>query len=137
EDRQLLLDALLAARDHLVVTYSGRDERTNASLPPCVPIGELLDVVDATARTTGGPARRHVVIEHPLQAFDARNFEAGRLAPGIAWSFDTAARDGARALSEPRTSRRSFSAATLPPLDLPVVELDDLVRFVQHPTKAF
>ena len=26
EDRQLLLDALLAARDHLVVTYSGRDE---------------------------------------------------------------------------------------------------------------
>ena len=31
EDRQLLLDALLAAGDHLVVTYSGRDERTNAA----------------------------------------------------------------------------------------------------------
>ena len=31
EDRQLLLDALLAATDRLVITYSGRDERTNAA----------------------------------------------------------------------------------------------------------
>ena len=58
EDRQLLLDALLAATDHLVVTYCGRDERTNAVLPPAVPLGELLDVVDATARTAdrSGPS---------------------------------------------------------------------------------
>ena len=61
EDRQLLLDAVLAATDHLVVTYCGRDERTNAVLPPAVPLGELLDVIDATARTrhrSGPPARR-------------------------------------------------------------------------------
>ncbi|MCU0308468.1 MAG: exodeoxyribonuclease V subunit gamma, partial [Thermoleophilia bacterium] len=42
EDRQLLLDALMAAGSHLVVTYAGRDERTNAPLPPAVPVGELL-----------------------------------------------------------------------------------------------
>ena len=34
EDRQLLLDALLAARDHLIITYSGRDARTNEVAPP-------------------------------------------------------------------------------------------------------
>ena len=51
EDRQLLLDALLAARDHLVVTYSGRDERSNLPRPPAVPVGELLDVVDHTVRS--------------------------------------------------------------------------------------
>ena len=50
EDRQLLLDALLAARDHLVITYSGRDERSNLHRPPAVPVGELLDVVDHTVR---------------------------------------------------------------------------------------
>ena len=82
EDRQLLLDAVLAATDHLVVTYCGRDERTNAVLPPAVPLGELLDVIDATARTATGPARRHVVVEHPLQTFDDRNFAAGVLAAG-------------------------------------------------------
>ena len=50
EDRQLLLDALLAATDRLIVTYTGNDERTNAPRPPAVPVGELLDVVDATVR---------------------------------------------------------------------------------------
>ena len=44
EDRQLLLDALLAATDQLIVTYTGNDERTNLVRPPAVPIGELLDV---------------------------------------------------------------------------------------------
>ncbi len=53
EDRQLLLDALLAASDHLVITYSGNDERTNIPRPPAVPVGELLDVVDATVRPEG------------------------------------------------------------------------------------
>ena len=75
EDRQLLLDALLAARDHLVVTYSGRDERSNLPRPPAVPVGELLDVVDHTVRTSTHRARDAIVISHPLQPFDARNFE--------------------------------------------------------------
>src|SRR5204862_390402 len=44
EDRQLLLDALLAATDNLVITYAGNDERTNIRRPPAVPVGELLDV---------------------------------------------------------------------------------------------
>ncbi len=58
EDRQLLLDALLAARDHFVVTYSGRDERSNLRRPPAVPVGELLDVVEHTVRTPNGPCPR-------------------------------------------------------------------------------
>ena len=33
EDRQLLLDALLAATDQLIVTYTGHDERTNVAAP--------------------------------------------------------------------------------------------------------
>ncbi len=39
EDRQLLLDALLAAREHLVITYGGHDERSNQPRPPAVPVG--------------------------------------------------------------------------------------------------
>ena len=33
EDRQLLLDAVCAAGEHLVVTYTGADERTGAAVP--------------------------------------------------------------------------------------------------------
>ena len=142
EDRQLLLDALLAAEDHLVVTYSGRDERTNAERPPAVPIGELLDVVDRTVRLAdddGGriPARAGVVVHHPLQPFDARNFMAGRLAGSAPWSFDAVALAGARAAAGLRADPAPFLPAPLPPAPAEAVELENLVRFVQHPVKAF
>ncbi len=48
EDRQLMLDAILAAREQLVVTYSGANETTGQLRPPAVPLGELLDALDDT-----------------------------------------------------------------------------------------
>ena len=51
EDRQMLLDALMAARDHLVITYTGNDERTNEIRPPAVPVSELLDAIERTSRS--------------------------------------------------------------------------------------
>ena len=143
EDRQLLLDALLAAREHLVVTFTGRDERTNAIKPPAVPLGELLDVVDATARSSesadedGCAARDRVLVHHPLHHFDARNFTPGELVPARAWSFDPVALDGAKASAGQRRPARAFLAAPLPPDERDFIELDDLVRFVHHPVRSF
>jgi exodeoxyribonuclease V gamma subunit len=142
EDRQLLLDALMAATDHLVITYCGRDERTNAVRPPAVPLGELLDVIDRTARPGGARgdrtrARDHVVVEHPLQPFDVRNFVDGELVPDRRWSFDAVALGGARAARAPRTAPAVFLDGPLLPEGGRLVELDDLVAFVQHPVKAF
>ena len=48
EDRQMLLDALMAATERLIITYTGNDERTNLRRPPAVPVGELLDFVERT-----------------------------------------------------------------------------------------
>jgi exodeoxyribonuclease V gamma subunit len=121
EDRQMLLDALLAATDRLIVTYTGNDERTNAPRPPAVPVGELLDLIAGD-----------VVVRHPLQPFDPRNFKAG--AP---WRFDATTLAGARALTGPRRAPAPFLAAPLPPVERDVIELDDLVRFVSHPVRAF
>ncbi len=146
EDRQLLLDALLAATEVLVVTYAGRDERTNAERPPAVPVGELLDVVDHTVRiqangqASGNADRRArdlVVISHPLQPFDVRNFTPGALTPDRPWSFDTVSLQGARALAAPRHQAPAFLAGPLPPAPGDLVELDGLERFVQHPVRAF
>ena len=107
EDRQLLLDALLAATDQLIVTYTGNDERTNLVRPPAVPIGELLDVIDRTVRTDEGRARERVEVRHPLQPFDPKNFTVGELMPERAWSFDPVTLHGAEALTTERGAARA------------------------------
>ena len=139
EDRQMLLDALLAATDRLIVTYTGNDERTNAPRPPAVPVGELLDVVDRTVRVQGGAteARARVVVRHPLQPFDPRNFAAGLVVPDSAWSFDRVALGGARAIVGPRAGAAPFLREPLADAAGPIVELDGLVRFAERPVRAF
>jgi exodeoxyribonuclease V gamma subunit len=137
EDRQLLLDALLAAQDHLVVTYSGRDERSNLHRPPAVPVGELLDVVDRTVRTPTGRARSAIVLKHPLQPFDARNFERDALVPGRPWSFDSLHLAGARAALAPRRDVAPFLSHPLSASVSSPIGLDQLERFLRHPVRAF
>jgi exodeoxyribonuclease V gamma subunit len=120
EDRQLLLDALLAAKDALIVTYAGRDERTNLEKPPAVPVGELLDVIG-----------EDIVRVHPLQPFDPRNF-----APPRPWSFDAVTLAGARAYAAPRAEPGPFLPGPLPPLEEPL-ELERLIEFTSRPVRAF
>jgi exodeoxyribonuclease V gamma subunit len=132
EDRQMLLDALLAATERLIITYTGHDERTNLPRPPAVPVAELLEEVNRTVRADRG----QVVTSHPLQPFDPRNYEPGSLVPDGPWGFDRQGLAGARALSGPRTEPAPFLAAPLPPLGEPVIELERLIRFVEHPVRA-
>ncbi|GAA2588759.1 exodeoxyribonuclease V subunit gamma [Winogradskya consettensis] len=121
EDRQLLLDAVMAATGTLVMLYSGADERTNAPRPPCVPLDELLDVL--------GP---DVVTHHPLQPFDQRNFT------GDPFSFDPTALAGALAAAGERRAPTPFLTGPLPPNGpSETVALDDLRAFLDHPVRAF
>jgi exodeoxyribonuclease V gamma subunit len=139
EDRQLLLDAVLAASEYLVLLYTGADERTNARRPPAVPLDEFLDAIDATVGTADGrPAREHVLVRHPLQAFDGRNFVAGALGSSGPFSFDRAGLAGAAAAAGPREATPGFLAAALPPPPGDgTVRLDDLRRFLEHPVRGF
>jgi exodeoxyribonuclease V gamma subunit len=137
EDRQLLLDALLAAQDHLVITYSGRDERSNLPRPPAVPVGELLDVVDHTVRGPSGRARDEIVVKHPLQPFDPRNFEDRALAGDGPWSFDALHLAGAEAALTSRRALPPFLANPLPPHEGNPIGLDQMERFLRHPVRAF
>lgn len=92
DDRYLLLETLLSARDGLYLSHVGRDPRSNAELPPSVLVSELLDVVDLTAvcADPGLPASAHICIEHPLQPFAPGNF-AGERHQGFSASWFRAA----------------------------------------------
>jgi len=128
EDRQLFLDAILAATETLVILHTGADERTGAIRPPAVPLGELLDVLE---RTRPG-SRARVVTRHPLQPFDARNFS-----PAGPFSFDKASFAGGAALAAGQSPRPPFLVSPLPDEPLTTVSLDTLVRFLEHPAAWF
>ena len=77
------------------------------------------------------------MVEHPLQPFDVRNFDPSALVAGRTWSFDRVTLQGARALADGQVDAPPFLAAPLPHEPESLLELDDLVRFVQHPARAF
>lgn len=149
EDRQLLLDAVLAARGHLVVTYTSREPRTNETQPPSAPLGEL---IEAIARTCGRAGDDHdaVVTHHPLQPFHPGYFTvdaAGQREsahdgeePRLPHSFDAEQLEAARAHREqPKTPRR-FVERELPEpaseeLDPTRVDLAALEEFYRNPLR--
>jgi len=141
EDRQLMLDAVMAAQEHLVVVFAGMDPRSGGDIPPAVPVKELLDTLDVTARTrTGRPVSEVVTVRHRLQPFDPANFVPAALDPtaDAGFSFDRAALRGARAaLGERSAPSPVFGRSPLSPVpqDGPV-ELGELVRFFRHPVRA-
>lgn len=75
DDRYLLLEALLAARDHIHISWVGRSIRDNSERPPSVLIGQLRDHLDTAWRLEGGgDLLRALTTEHPLQPFSRRYF---------------------------------------------------------------
>jgi exodeoxyribonuclease V gamma subunit len=132
QDRQLFLDAMMAATDHLVISYTGFSETSGQVRPPSVPLREFLDVVDTTAG-------RSVVVEHKAQAFHPDYLTAGGVTDdGSRFSFDPdAARAARAATASDRTPRPALSALRLPPAAAADVDLADLVDVVTNPVKAF
>lgn len=138
DDRHLFLEALLAAREHLLITHVGRGIQDNAELPPSVVVSELLDAVDELATATDGEppepgaAARRMITAHPLQPFSPRYFRGDdRL-----FSHSASYCRGARALQGERTdSSQPFLTGPLPePAEGErEITLDDLVSFFRQP----
>ncbi|MEV0030062.1 exodeoxyribonuclease V subunit gamma [Nocardia sp. NPDC050793] len=129
EDRQLLLDAVLAAREKLLLFHTGADPVSGVHRPPAIPVAELLDALRAHVGAAGMDA---VLTRHPLQGFDRRNFHAER-----PFSFDTVALAGALAAGRPPESRPAFLPEALPAPEPSDVALADLMSFAEHPVRAF
>jgi len=109
QDRYVLLEALLSARDHLLITWSSRDERTGEPLPPATPVRQWLAWLQdqlpcggaaLLADHAAGPLECSNFVpggERPPASCDRRQLQArcllddlGALAPMQALAFTTA-----------------------------------------------
>ncbi|GIZ53695.1 RecBCD enzyme subunit RecC [Noviherbaspirillum aridicola] len=124
DDRYLMLEALLSARDKLYISWCGRNVRDNTEQPPSVLVAQLRDYL--AAGWDLDPAG--LTVEHPLQPFSRRYFEEGGL--------HTWAREWLAA----HEARDSGSAAPLPefrPEPGFTLQLAALARFIRHPVRQF
>ncbi|RNL60599.1 exodeoxyribonuclease V subunit gamma [Nocardioides marmoriginsengisoli] len=127
QDRQLFLDAIMAATDTLVITYTGFSESSGLERPPSVPLREFLDVVEPTS-----PAFE--VRRHRSQAFHPEYLDA---ANGPAFSFDPDAARAARSAAGTRTPVAALASVVAAPAPAADIDLAELISVIGNPVRGF
>ena len=125
DDRYLMLEAVLSARDKLYVSWVGHNIKDNSEQPCSVLVSQLRDYL-----TIGWQCDlKQMTHVHPLQPFSRRYFEAGGLL--------TYAKEWRQAHSVSETHSESDE---LPPYKLEPdfkLRMAELARFVKQPVKYF
>jgi exodeoxyribonuclease V gamma subunit len=149
DDRQLFLEALLCARESLIITFVGQSLKDGKLLPPSVLVNELIDHVsqnfalphDANANADDAQAavqrmERRLILRHPLSAASPRYF--GTDSDPRLFSFSSASCQAATALCQPSRRRPAFSLLRSSASDaLREVSLADLERGLMRPSREF
>ena len=129
DDRYLLLEALLSARDGLYISWVGRSIRDNSERPPSVLIGQLRDHLAAGWQMLDGtdllPA---LTTEHPLQPFSRAYFAADS-------ELFSYAREWHALHDSPPDQQNNHPLAAQPVED--TLELVNLQRFLRQPVEHF
>ncbi|HED15058.1 MAG TPA: exodeoxyribonuclease V subunit gamma [Gammaproteobacteria bacterium] len=137
-DRYLLLEVLLCVRQHLYISYTGRDLHDNKERQPSVLVTELLDFLSQDqqqAAAANRPGLPFPVIQHPMQPFSPTCYQGEQ--PGFpGYWFELA-----KAL-QPQPAPAPFMH--WPDTILPVAEeqaltpdWQQLLLFVVHPVRFF
>ena len=133
EDRQLFLDAILAAGDRVILTATARNIRSNKEEPLSACVDEFLRVAAATVSNADDSQKstyRDLIDDHPLQPFNPRCFTGPRA------SFDQAHLEMARAVQDQRAVAAPFQAGPFePPEEVRSadLELHDVIRILKDP----
>ena len=71
QDRYALLEALLSAREHLLITWNGLEERTGVTRPPAAPVQHWLQWLQSVLPAGEAEA---LLVRHPPNPLDPANF---------------------------------------------------------------
>ncbi len=151
DDRYLFLEALLSARERLVISWVGHDIRDNSLRPASVLVNQLRDHIAAGWTLAGAEGDdgsnsngdgdsdagaallAALTTVHPLQAFSRRYFEAGHDPRLFTHAHEW------RALHDNQPSHSGTGLADLADLELPPwqaespLSLADLASFLRRP----
>ncbi|PRB79914.1 exodeoxyribonuclease V subunit gamma [Pseudomonas sp. MYb185] len=129
DDRYLLLEALLSARDGLSISWVGRSIRDNSERPPSVLVGQLRDhLADGWQLQGGGDLLAALTTEHPLQPFSRRYFDGRSALFSYAGEWRALHEAGGRRQADAQLSELAAAAP---------IEADTLQHFLRSPVEHF
>jgi len=129
DDRYLLLEALLSARDQLYISWVGRSIRDNSERPASVLVGQLRDHLAAGwSLADNGDLLKALTTEHPLQPFSRRYFEGDK-------ALFSYAHEWARLHQAVDPSSTAAALPDFEPDD--ALSLESLMGFLRYPVRHF
>jgi len=135
DDRRLFLEAILSAREMLLVSYQGRTQTQNVELPPSILVSELLDHIRSRyAGTSKKAVLSQIVREHHLQPYHPEYFRQKADSQLFSFSTENLACLGRVPKAPPAFSSRLPEKPGLLPNPLP---LSLLRAFFDNPAKFF
>jgi len=132
DDRHSFLQAILCARERLIITYSAPATNPRTVANPSPVVWELRETVNAYY-TAGLDAELLVPIDHPLHAFDPAYFATGPLPRSFSERYAAIARTTSE-LPEP-PSRRLLQVSEVEVE--PSLSVGELTRWLWNPAGAF
>lgn len=131
DGRQMFLEAILSARDQLILSYVGRSQRSQEQLVPSSVLVELLGSIDRcwAPRPGSRKASQDVTVVHPLQGFSQR------YAQGDPRLFTYASLGSCTTLQDDRLVPEGFAAGARNALV--ACTLQELESFWTNPARHF
>ncbi len=140
DGRQRLLNAVMSARDTLIITCTGADISNNKETPLAVPVQELIEFIDTVlhARANNPYGTQQLVVRHPRQNFDRSTLTPGLVYVNTPFTFDPQAKEAHDVLHELDTPAAPIVAATpLPPPPQAAPTLKNLVQVITNPSEFY
>jgi len=127
DDKYLFLEALISAREKLVISYIGQSIQDNTRLVPSVLVSELLDYM----QDRFGLAASDLIQYHPLQAYSKAYFSEN----STFFSFSKENYEAVAGLKTGRLSVPQPSGISPPPDEWLQVDMASLCQFFHNPTR--
>lgn len=128
DDRYQFLEALMAARSTLYISYIGQSIKTNELIPPSVVVSEFLEVIQAYY------GAGDIVVSHPLHPFSKKYFEDG--GNSRLFSYDFHEYRTAKKLLQRRGRDQAWWQGDIIG-ERGNIHLSDLLRFFSNPQRYF
>lgn len=127
DDRYLFLEAILSARDRLLISWCGQSAQDNSQLPPSVVVAELLDTLTRSYELTP----EQLITRHRLQPFSPHYFGSGPL-----FSYSSENARGA-AFTQLRENTTPFASTLTAPEIAKHITLERLADALTRPAQFF